>query len=85
MSLNELRRSELNSLKDDKFPYFFLYEKADKKKGIQWNHRGNISEETIRTFIDKNMKKEQAAQKSGRKEPKMNSKQAHLKANRERA
>lgn len=59
MSLNELRRAELNNLKDENFPYFFLYEKADKKKGIQWNHRGNISEKTIKTFIDKNMKKEQ--------------------------
>ena len=33
MSLNQLRRSELKELKDEKFPYFFLYEKAEKKKG----------------------------------------------------
>jgi len=59
MSLNEVRRSELNHLNDEKFPYFFLYEKGEKKRGIQWNHRGNISKDTMVSFIMKNTKKEQ--------------------------
>lgn len=59
MDLNEVRRSELSQLKIlDKFPYFFLYEKGERKKGIQWNHRENISEGTMRTFVQKNSKKD---------------------------
>jgi len=85
MSLNEVRRSELNHLNDEKFPFFFMYEKGEKKRGIQWSHRGNISEDTIVAFIEKSKTKEQTPQRSGRKEPKKNSKQEHLKMNRERA
>jgi hypothetical protein len=60
MSLNEVRRSELNHLNDEKFPYFFLYEKGEREKGIQWFHRGDISEDTMVKFINKSIKKEQA-------------------------